>query len=54
MVEISSPGSGEGRGWATGPGYSTRRKGRISGPLNIVVELGDHSRVVISDKPSEE
>ena len=23
MVEISSPGSGEGRGWVTGPGYST-------------------------------
>ena len=23
MVEISSSGSGEGPGWATGPGYST-------------------------------
>jgi len=23
MVEISKSGSGEGRGWATGPGYST-------------------------------
>jgi hypothetical protein len=25
VVEISSLGSGEGRGWVTGPGYSTRR-----------------------------
>ncbi len=27
MVEISMSGSGEGLGWATGPGYSTARQG---------------------------
>ena len=27
MVEISKSGSGEGLGWVTGPGYSTREKG---------------------------
>ena len=26
MVEISQYGSGEGRGWVTGPGYSTTRQ----------------------------
>ena len=29
MVEISLHGSGEGRGWVTGPGYSTCDQARL-------------------------
>ena len=54
MVEISSPGSGEGRGWVTGPGYSTELAwgGRASPKPSIEPEA--QSRVITaSPTPTE-
>ena len=39
MVEISMSGSGEGLGWATGPGYSTGVRGRLGCDQRIPTPL---------------
>jgi hypothetical protein len=45
MVEISSSGSGEGPGWATGRGYSTARKRAKT------VDKAASSRATVPDRP---
>lgn len=41
MVEISLSGSGEGPGWATAPGYSTRANGTSEKYRSVKLVFGD-------------